>query len=208
MSLSRLRSRSEDSSILSQSIATPRSQSQLRASIIPQTPGPLDASDILSKRASQQQSIIEKKSQKKNSLASTTNSQSGITTLSQSKIGRVKVGVRCRPPFQDEIDFSQGNFMPIVSCQAEQANALGRVSLTLISGKQRDFVYDYVFGPKTTQDQVYDRIARPVVNDVLKGFNGTIFACKYLTYISIFPCIEVTREYFMLHLSLLSLTMS
>ena len=43
-------------------------------------------------------------------------------------------------------------------------------------GKQREFYYDYVFNPNTTQDSVYDRIARPVVTDVLKGYNGTIFA--------------------------------
>ena len=53
---------------------------------------------------------------------------------------------------------------------------LGRVSLTLLSGKQRDFVFDYAFPADTSQDQVYERLARPVVNDVLRGFNGTIFA--------------------------------
>lgn len=46
----------------------------------------------------------------------------------------------------------------------------------MLLGKQRDFVFDYVFDPDSTQDSVYDRIARPVVTDVLKGFNGTIFA--------------------------------
>jgi hypothetical protein len=30
------------------------------------------------------------------------------------KVGRVKVGVRCRPAFQDEIDFAKGEFMSIV----------------------------------------------------------------------------------------------
>jgi len=28
----------------------------------------------------------------------------------------------------------------------------------------------------SSQDQVFDKIARPIVVDVLKGFNGTIFA--------------------------------
>ena len=37
-------------------------------------------------------------------------------------------------------------------------------------------MFDYVFGQDSSQDSVFNRIARPVVDDVLKGFNGTIFA--------------------------------
>lgn len=94
------------------------------------------------------------------------------------KVGRVKVGIRCRPAFQDEIDFAQGNFLSIVETKPEkpEQNMMGQVSLALISGKQRDFFFDYAFGADCNQDSVYDRIARPVVTDVLKGFNGTIFA--------------------------------
>jgi hypothetical protein len=95
-----------------------------------------------------------------------------------SKTGRVKVGVRCRPAFQDEIDFAKGEFLSIVETRAEALNnpSLGQLSLTLMSGKQREFLYDYVFDSSATQDQVYNTIAKPVVSDVLKGFNGTIFA--------------------------------
>jgi len=95
-----------------------------------------------------------------------------------SKVGRVKVGVRCRPAFQDEIDFAKGEFISIVDTRTEAIGdpSLGQLSLTLASGKQREFLYDYVFNPDATQDQVYSRIAKPVVADVLKGFNGTIFA--------------------------------
>jgi Kinesin motor domain len=101
--------------------------------------------------------------------------------------GRVRVGIRCRPAFQDEIDFAQGDFFSIVECYDSTKNSsrgyrddaagvsLDRVSLTLLSGKQRDFAFDYGFDSSTTQDEVYDRIARPVVVDVLQGFNGTIF---------------------------------
>lgn len=93
---------------------------------------------------------------------------------------RVKVAVRCRPAFQDEIDFAKGDFFSIVETKAEDPNknVLGRIGLTMISGKQRDFYFDYIFGDDCGQDHVYDRLARPVVADVLKGCNGTIFACK------------------------------
>jgi len=95
---------------------------------------------------------------------------------------RVKVGIRCRPAFQDEVDFAKGQYFSIVDCKEEQEEfnsgtpPLSQVTLTLLSGKQRDFIYDYAFGPNVQQDAVFDKIARPVVNDVLKGFNGTIFA--------------------------------
>ena len=94
------------------------------------------------------------------------------------KPGRVKVGIRCRPAFQDEIDFAKGEFLSIVDIKPEDSkqSSLAQISLTLITGKQRDFAYDYAFDATATQDQVYDRVARPVVTDVLKGFNGTIFA--------------------------------
>jgi len=97
------------------------------------------------------------------------------------KIGRVKVGVRCRPPFPDEIELGQGDFFSIVQCTADNPRAVGRaslakVSLTMMNGKQREFVYDYAFDPGSSQDQVYDKVARPIVTDVIRGFNGTIFA--------------------------------
>jgi kinesin family protein 5 len=92
------------------------------------------------------------------------------------KPGRVKVGVRCRPAFQDEIDFAKGEFLSIVDTRDETKDHLGQISLLMVTGKQREFQYDYVFGPNASQDNVYERIARPVVTDVLKGLNGTIFA--------------------------------
>ncbi len=38
------------------------------------------------------------------------------------------------------------------------------------------FSFDAVFGETSTQQQVYDTCAAPVVESVLNGFNGTIFA--------------------------------
>lgn len=38
------------------------------------------------------------------------------------------------------------------------------------------FTFDRVFRPGSTQAEVYDYAAKPVVEDVLKGYNGTIFA--------------------------------
>ena len=129
--------------------------------------------------------LITKHSIAKQKLATPKKSSSWSKNDILATVGRVKVGVRCRPPFQDEIDFAQGNFFPIVSCQAEsptltnepgRISSLARVSLTMLNGHKRDFVYDFAFDQVTSQDSVYDRIARPVVADVLEGYNGTIFA--------------------------------
>ncbi len=93
---------------------------------------------------------------------------------------RMKVGIRCRPPFKEEIESSRGNFMSIIETKqanvSNDDNSLSAVTLTLMSGRQRDFLFDYALGADVTQDYVYNTVAKPVVNDVLKGFNGTIFA--------------------------------
>jgi len=38
------------------------------------------------------------------------------------------------------------------------------------------FTFDHIFGPDSTQAEAFDAIARHTVDDVLKGYNGTIFA--------------------------------
>ena len=40
----------------------------------------------------------------------------------------------------------------------------------------KEFVYDHVFGPKNTTEQVYNKLARPLVEKSIEGFNGTVFA--------------------------------
>ena len=38
------------------------------------------------------------------------------------------------------------------------------------------FAFSRILDPSTTQDQVFENVAQPVVDSVLEGFNGTIFA--------------------------------
>ena len=40
----------------------------------------------------------------------------------------------------------------------------------------QNFVFDHVFNLESTQKQVYDAAAKPIIDSVLEGFNGTIFA--------------------------------
>ena len=37
------------------------------------------------------------------------------------------------------------------------------------------FTFDYVFDEESTQESLFNRIALPVIHEVIKGYNGTIF---------------------------------
>ena len=41
---------------------------------------------------------------------------------------------------------------------------------------KRDFFFDRVLSPGALQAETYDEVARPVVQDVIDGFNGVIMA--------------------------------
>mmetsp|Transcript_85527 Transcript_85527/g.151371 ORF Transcript_85527/g.151371 Transcript_85527/m.151371 type:complete len:713 (-) Transcript_85527:82-2220(-) len=45
-----------------------------------------------------------------------------------------------------------------------------------VPSSDNSFVFDRVFGVDATQKEVYDYAAKPIINAVLRGFNGTVFA--------------------------------
>ena len=47
---------------------------------------------------------------------------------------------------------------------------------TVIISEAHTFTYDYVFGPGAIQKQIYESTALPIVEAVMEGFNGTVFA--------------------------------
>lgn len=42
--------------------------------------------------------------------------------------------------------------------------------------ENRDFYFDRVLAPGALQAETYDEVARPVVQDVIDGFNGVVMA--------------------------------
>lgn len=79
----------------------------------------------------------------------------------------VKVFIRVRPPFDVEIkseDFKK--------CIALQENV---VSLTYPRDTTRDFCFDGVFHERTSESQVFEQSAKPLVQSVLAGYSGTLF---------------------------------
>ncbi|ERN10743.1 kinesin-like protein KIN-5C [Amborella trichopoda] len=84
----------------------------------------------------------------------------------------VQVLLRCRPFSDDEL---RCNAPQVITCNEWQREVA--VSQN-IAGKQIDriFTFDKVFGPSAHQSDLYEQAVVPIVNEVLEGFNCTIFA--------------------------------
>ncbi|XP_061700068.1 kinesin-like protein KIF3B [Syngnathoides biaculeatus] len=86
----------------------------------------------------------------------------------------VRVVVRCRPPNNMEATAENGG--SVLDVDAE----LGRISVRNPSAPSgelaKEFTFHSVFGWGSTQGEVYDDAVRPLVDSVLTGFNGTVFA--------------------------------
>uniref|UniRef100_A0A0K0DKT0 Kinesin-like protein n=1 Tax=Angiostrongylus cantonensis TaxID=6313 RepID=A0A0K0DKT0_ANGCA len=80
---------------------------------------------------------------------------------------KVKVVVRCRPISQQELN--QGHKVAVRVFTDDN-------SVVLEQEPRRTFFFDAVFPEDCDQMRVYNVAARPIVENVLKGYNGTIFA--------------------------------
>ncbi|GAX80379.1 hypothetical protein CEUSTIGMA_g7818.t1 [Chlamydomonas eustigma] len=76
----------------------------------------------------------------------------------------IKVVARCRPLSTTEINEQRKSIVSIVPPTSVKVN------------EDKAFVLDQVFGPDSTQENVFDTVAKPIVDAVLNGYNGTIFA--------------------------------
>ncbi|KAL0426369.1 UNVERIFIED_CONTAM: Kinesin-like protein KIN-5A [Sesamum latifolium] len=88
------------------------------------------------------------------------------------KAVNVQVVLRCRPLNEDEI---KARTHLVVSCDELQREV---TATQYMAYKQTDrtFVFDKVFGPASQQQELYDNVVAPVVNEVLEGYTWTIFA--------------------------------
>lgn len=84
----------------------------------------------------------------------------------------VQVLLRCRPLSEDE---QRINVPRAISCNEHKREV---TVLQNVANKQVDrvFTFDKVFGPKAQQRTIYDQAIVPIVNEVLDGFNCTVFA--------------------------------
>ncbi|KAM0999623.1 hypothetical protein ACFX15_006112 [Malus domestica] len=84
----------------------------------------------------------------------------------------VQVLVRCRPLSEDEV---RVHTPVVISCNEGRREV---AAIQNIANKQidRTFAFDKVFGPASQQKELYDQAVSPIVNEVLEGYNCTIFA--------------------------------
>lgn len=110
------------------------------------------------------------------------NSNSAGNNNVNSKLARneaVKVAVRCRPMSTMESD---RGCKPCVSVDKQYSSIRIEQAPEANDTKDRgdarshQFTFDYVFPPDTTQTQIFDETAKTIVDSVLQGYNGTIFA--------------------------------
>ncbi|KAJ6381294.1 hypothetical protein OIU77_030049 [Salix suchowensis] len=84
----------------------------------------------------------------------------------------VQVLLRCRPLSDEE---QRTNVAKVIACNEHKREV---TVLHSIANKQVDrvFTFDKVFGPKAQQRSIYDQAIAPIVDEVLEGFNCTVFA--------------------------------
>jgi kinesin family protein 11 len=84
----------------------------------------------------------------------------------------VQVAVRCRPVNAEERKSGQPS---IVTCDPESKSI--KIAYGPSGKKQiKNYSFDKVFGMYSRQEEVFDTMVRPIVDECLEGFNCTIFA--------------------------------
>uniref|UniRef100_A0A0D9Z5H1 Kinesin motor domain-containing protein n=1 Tax=Oryza glumipatula TaxID=40148 RepID=A0A0D9Z5H1_9ORYZ len=83
----------------------------------------------------------------------------------------VQVVLRCRPLSEEE---QRANVQSAISCDDLKREVT--VLHSLFKQADKTFTFDKVFGPKAQQRSIYDRAVKPIVKDVLEGYNCTVFA--------------------------------
>jgi hypothetical protein len=82
----------------------------------------------------------------------------------------IRVVTRIRPLSTKEINENS----------KESVIALEKTKMIQVA-KNKDFAFDAVFGPNTTQREVYEQTAGDMIrSNLFKGFNVTVLACKLL----------------------------
>ncbi len=90
----------------------------------------------------------------------------------------VQVAVRCRPINERERNAGERT---IIQCEPARREIhfsppAGRKAPAGSSGGKKTFTYDHVFGPDASQGDVYNGVVKPIVDEVLEGYNCTVFA--------------------------------
>lgn len=86
----------------------------------------------------------------------------------------IKIFLRVRPFLEREDDLVAAGRRP--SCVQLSPDGRPVVSLVSRGMVSEGFEYDYVGGPEVAQADVFEAVGRPITENCLQGYNGTIFA--------------------------------
>ena len=81
----------------------------------------------------------------------------------------VKVAIRVRPMNKREKEENS-----VLCVEVDSNNST--VTLTSSKGNRKTFQFDYAFSMDSTQREIYDQVAFPIVDSIFQGYNGTVFA--------------------------------
>ncbi|XP_006361681.1 armadillo repeat-containing kinesin-like protein 1 isoform X1 [Solanum tuberosum] len=84
--------------------------------------------------------------------------------------GRVRVAIRVRPRNAQEL--SDADYADCVELQPE----LKKLKLRKNNWNSEFYKFDEVFAESASQKRIYETVAKPVVESVLNGYNGTVMA--------------------------------
>ncbi|KAG9144423.1 hypothetical protein Leryth_023013 [Lithospermum erythrorhizon] len=84
--------------------------------------------------------------------------------------GRVRVAVRIRPKNSEEL--SDPDYADCIELQPE----LKRLKLRKNNWSSESYRFDEIFTETASQKRIYEVVAKPVVESVLNGYNGTVMA--------------------------------
>eukprot|EP00767_Chilomastix_cuspidata_P003096 gnl/Chilomastix_cuspidata/3216.p1 GENE.gnl/Chilomastix_cuspidata/3216~~gnl/Chilomastix_cuspidata/3216.p1 ORF type:complete len:1522 (-),score=447.19 gnl/Chilomastix_cuspidata/3216:84-4649(-) len=124
----------------------------------------------------------------------------GVIRGGDSEFVNVKVALRIRPMIQQEIVQETTACLFAVRPAKKPArpseNTRDQSPLALVRlGVDRVFGYDYVFTPRSTQGEVFDTLASPLVDSFFMGFNATILAYGQTGSGKTFTMGEVTKAF-------------
>ncbi|XP_024995748.1 kinesin-like protein KIN-UB [Cynara cardunculus var. scolymus] len=107
----------------------------------------------------------------KNSNVRRSSSGAGLKDFDDSVSGRVRVAVRLRPQNAEEM-VADADFADCVELQPE----FKRLKLRKNNWDSDTYEFDDVLTESASQKRVYEVVAKPVVESVLDGYNGTVMA--------------------------------
>ncbi|KAL9645915.1 hypothetical protein ABK040_001024 [Willaertia magna] len=105
-------------------------------------------------------------------ISNITDNNNTISSNNNNNNCNIKVIVRVRPQITEDLNNYSDNFISCIKID----NLQNKIILQREAYDDREFQFDKVLSPEITQNEMYKEVGEPLVNDVLKGYNGTILA--------------------------------